>query len=150
MTIAYFLLLDRRMRRILRALQNDPGRTAMLATIVFAALAAAQGAPHAVPADSAMVDAAYSELAAGETARAITSLERELAREPRNPALLINLGAAYAREGRYEDARRAYQAAADSRERYSLQLADGSWEDSRTIARAALTALNRGPAVAVN
>ena len=63
------------------------------------------------------------------------------ASDPDDPALLINLGAAYARKGDAARAAGAFQAAIDSDTRYDLELADGTWVDSRQAARRALETL---------
>src|SRR5690606_1667085 len=97
----------------------------------------------------AQADAAYAQLSAGETDAAIARLEAELARNPGQAALLINLGTAYARAGRADDARDAYRAAIAVRERVELELADGSWQDSREAARIALDKLEQRTAFAV-
>jgi len=113
--------------------------------IIAAALALAQAAQvggfDAAP--PAQADAAYEELAAGQTERAIAMLEASLKDTPGDAALLINLGTAYARGGRMEEARAAFRAAIAAEDRYRVQLADGSWEDSRKVARLALDSLDR-------
>ena len=104
----------------------------------------------APPADPvAQTDAAYAQLSAGETDAAIARLEAELERNPGQAALLINLGTAYSRAGRTDDARAAYRAAIAARDRVELELADGSWEDSRDTARIALNQLEQRSAFAV-
>lgn len=103
----------------------------------------AQSAP--LP-DSAAIDesnAAYEQLSAGQTEEAILRLEAALVENPGDPALLINLGTAYTRTGRIEDARDAFRAAVAAEDRYQLQLADGSWADSRKVARLALESVDR-------
>ena len=81
--------------------------------------------------------------AAGRTENATARLEASLAETPGDPALLINLGTAYARAGRMDEARDAFRAAIAAEDRYRVQLADGSWEDSRKVARLALDSLDR-------
>ena len=88
-------------------------------------------------------DAAYEQMAAGETEDAIAHLEAALERNPDDPSLLINLGTAYFRANRLEESREAFRRAAASDQRYSVELADGSWEDSRKVARLALDSLDR-------
>ncbi|MYL97659.1 hypothetical protein GR702_07705 [Novosphingobium sp. FGD1] len=88
------------------------------------------------PADGA--DVAYRELAAGQSHEVVRKLEGAGAGDIQDPAVLINLGAAYARAGMTDKALAAYRAAIASPERYDLELADGSWVDSRTAARMAL------------
>ncbi len=104
-------------------------------------------APQADPVERS--DAAFDQLAAGETDAAIARLEAQLARQPGQPALLINLGTAYSRAGRIEDAREAYRRAIAARERVELELADGSWADSREAARTALNGLEQRTSFAV-
>ena len=114
--------------------------------IVMSVLFTAQTAPLIGTAPRPAVaetDAAYRQMAAGETEEAIAHLERELERRPGDPSLLINLGTAYFRANRLEDARAAFRQAAVSEERYRVELADGSWEDSRKVARLALDSLDR-------
>ena len=57
------------------------------------------------------------------------------------PVQLINLGSAYAQVGDTEKAAQYYGEAAASERRYQLELADGSWVDSRRAARTALLRL---------
>lgn len=111
--------------------------------MIVSALFLAQSVPFAAEKEPAPVDTAYEELAAGRTEGAIASLEASLRETPGDPALLINLGTAYARAGRMEEARDAFRAAIAAEDRYRVQLADGSWEDSRKIARMALDSLDR-------
>lgn len=119
------------------------GRIAVALEMIVSALFLAQGVPFAAVEERAPADVAYEELAAGRTEGAIASLEASLKETPGDPALLINLGTAYARAGRMEEARDAFRAAIAAEDRYRVQLADGSWEDSRRIARLALDSLDR-------
>jgi cytochrome c-type biogenesis protein CcmH/NrfG len=113
--------------------------------IIVAAVVLAQSGPatatQGISDDGA--DTAYEDLAAGRTEGAIARLEASLEETPGDPALLINLGTAYAREGRMDEARDAFLAAISAEDRYRVQLADGSWEDSRKVARLALDSLDR-------
>jgi predicted Zn-dependent protease len=115
--------------------------------VIFATIAStlllAQGVPFPAERQAGPADAAYEELAAGQTENAITSLEASLRETPGDPALLINLGTAYARAGRMNEARAAFREAIASEDRYRVELADGSWEDSRKVARLALESLDR-------
>jgi len=86
------------------------------------------------------VEVAYGALAEGRNHEAIASLTSAREASPSDPAALINLGTAYARVGKAEKARECFEAAARG-ERFMLQLADGSWVDSRRAARMALAAL---------
>ena len=116
----------------------------MAVAIILSAVLATQSAQLAnIPDGTDQADAAYEQLAAGETESAIAHLEQALAKTPGDPALLINLGTAYARAGRLEEARDAFRAAIASEDRYRVELADGTWEDSRRVARLALDSLDR-------
>ncbi len=86
-------------------------------------------------------NAAFEEISAGENREAIAMLEMALTDNPDDPALLINLGSAYAELGEYDQAAQYYRAAAKSGVRYRLELADGEWVDSRRAARVALLRL---------
>ena len=123
----------------------------MPATLVLAALAAAAqltSTPGAEPTTIEQREVAYEAIAAGRADDAIRTIEARLVADPDDPALLINLGAAYARRGDSERAARAFQAAIDSDTRYELELADGSWTDSRHAARRALETLQRSAQLA--
>ncbi len=116
----------------------------MIASVILAALLAAQPETSLPGPDLEMIEhkqVSYDALINGETQRAIAALEARLLDEPADPALLINLGAAYAQAGRTERAAAAYRAAIDSPTRYQLELADGRWLDSRRVARMALDRL---------
>ncbi|EHJ61867.1 TPR repeat-containing protein [Novosphingobium pentaromativorans US6-1] len=95
------------------------------------------------------VDVAYEELAAGKNEEAIAKLQRMGAAQSNDPAALINLGSAYARVGMAQQAMVSYKAAAASPERYDLELADGSWMDSRWAARTAMKGIATGQTLAV-
>ena len=123
----------------------------MAATLVLAALAAAAqltSTPGAEPTTIEQREVAYAEIAAGRADDAIRVIEARLVADPDDPALLINLGAAYARRGDAERAASAFQAAIDSDTRYELELADGSWSDSRHAARRALETLQHSAQLA--
>jgi len=124
----------------------------MTATIVLAAMLAAQSVTVSPLLDSDTIeqkDASFEDIAAGNAQRAIVQLQARLDQEPGDPALLINLGAAYQQSGDLERAAAAYRAAVDSRTRYKLELADGSWVDSRRAARRALSDLEAAGTVAM-
>lgn len=115
----------------------------MFALATLAALAVAQAAPApAFESDTtATGDIAHESIAAGNMAEAIARLESARAENPGDPALLINLGAAYAASGDYARAEECYRQAIASNDRYDLELADGRWVDSRRAARLALVSL---------
>ena len=122
----------------------------MSLTLVISLLMAVQSAPLAAEEQDSLAqsEAAYEELSAGQTDEAIHRLEAALKDNHSDPALLINLGTAYTRAGRYDEARDAFRAAIASEDRYQLQLADGTWEDSRKAARIALNSLDETRAFA--
>jgi cytochrome c-type biogenesis protein CcmH/NrfG len=114
----------------------------MIAIFATAGLFLAQ-AGTSLPIDDQVeqTDAAYEQLANGQAQAAIVRLEAALLENPGDPALLINLGSAYIGIGDLERAATSYRAAANSEDRYRLELADGQWVDSRTAARRALQTL---------
>ena len=85
-----------------------------------------------------------AELKAGENRAAVDKLTGDSGLDARDPSRLINLGTAYARLGRTAEAAAAYDNAIGSPIRYDLELADGSYVDSRWAARTALANLNQG------
>lgn len=95
-----------------------------------------------------VTDVAYHELAAGQPQAAISKLEAGGAAQSSDPAALINLGAAYAKAGMIDKALAAYRAAVASPDRYDLELADGTWVDSRIAARDALKRIQSSRTVA--
>ncbi|MCT2400262.1 hypothetical protein [Novosphingobium mangrovi (ex Huang et al. 2023)] len=86
-------------------------------------------------------DVAYEELATGRADAALRKLEASDAAKSQDPATLINLGTAYAGAGQADKAIASYRAAIASSDRYDLELADGTWMDSRVAARTALKRL---------
>ena len=94
-------------------------------------------------------EVAYEALAAGNVSQAVRDLEALRVQMPDDPALLINLGSAYAAMGDHARAEDCYRAAIASDTRYELELADGSWADSRRAAQRALHDL-QGEALALN
>ncbi len=103
---------------------------------VFAAVLLAQGAA------AAPVDVAYEALAVGDDRAAVMQLEASA--PAGDPAVLINLGVAYARQGDRSRARDLFERAIAASERYDLETASGAWVDSRALAFKALAALERG------
>lgn len=120
----------------------------MTITLALSALiAAAQAVTVAPTADGAAIqerEVAFQELTDGRLAQAIAALEASRAANPDDPATLINLAAAYARQGDAARAAEALRTAMSSDTRYRLELADGTWADSRTVARRALARLGEG------
>lgn len=120
----------------------------MSVTALFAGLLLAQAAPLAlVQNEPASVDVAYEEMAQGRNEAAIARIlaNRDLADDP---AALIQLGTASARMGDAAKAQDYYRAAMTNRNVVYLELADGSWMDSRRAAKAAMDGLARGQALA--
>lgn len=118
----------------------------MLLDVVMGVLMVSQGSAMAMVEEIRRADqreVAYEELSQGDAQAAATALEALRADNPNDPALLINLGAAYQTLGDLARAEAAYRAAAGSEIRYQMELADGSWVDSRRAARSALRALEQ-------
>jgi hypothetical protein len=122
----------------------------MPATFVLAGLLFAQAAPaitvEAVPGES---DVGYRELMTQRPADAITRIVANRALEMDDPAAQINLGTAKARLGDHTAAIDHYRVAIASRQRYDLELADGTWMDSRAAGRLAVRMLAKGDALAL-
>lgn len=89
-------------------------------------------------------DVAYEELVAGRNQAAIASITANPNLDADNPARLINLGVAYARDGDMERARQMFSAVAESREVVELETVDGAWVDARELASRALAMLDAG------
>jgi tetratricopeptide (TPR) repeat protein len=146
MTLASFLLRAASFRQKLLS-ETDLRESRMtLIAIALAAAAASQPVPAPVVA-AGMTDVAYTELTTGNADAAVRKLEGS-ASAVNDPAVLINLGTAYAQQGATDKALAAFRAAIASRDRYDLELADGSWMDSREAARVALGNLQRATAQA--
>lgn len=94
-------------------------------------------------------DVAYEELQAGKNEEALNKLRTSEATQAGDPAALINMGTAYHRVGMTPQAIASYRAAIKSSQRYELELADGSWMDSRWAARKAMQNLRRTNAQAM-
>ncbi|WP_275226233.1 hypothetical protein [Novosphingobium album (ex Liu et al. 2023)] len=128
-------------------MEVDIGRTIMSATALIASALIAQSA-FSMAMDTPVEqknDIATVELQAGQPTEAIRKLEVAASDDP---ATLINLGTAYARTGMTDKAIAAYRAAVATDVRYDLQLADGTWMDSRRAARNALQDLLRANTIA--
>ncbi len=113
----------------------------MIAILAAGMFLAQAGTATQIDNSVVQTDAAYEQLANGEARAAIVRLEAALQENARDPALLINLGSAYTEIGDLERAATSYRAAAESSDRYWLELADGQWVDSRSAARRALQTL---------
>lgn len=90
------------------------------------------------------VDVASEELMAQHNEAAIERIEANERLDRDDPARLINLGIAHAREGRVREARRMFREVAGNDTALRLELAGGEWIDSRDLARRALRMLDRG------
>lgn len=95
-------------------------------------------------APAAAVDVAFTDLAAGRNQAAIVRIEANPDLAENDPARLINLGVAHAREGRTSEARAMFRAAMRARDSVQLETATGAWVDSRDLARTALAMLDQG------
>lgn len=82
-------------------------------------------------------------LVSGQPAEAIAMLEREHELTPYDPAILINLGVAYAQAGDEAKAHDAFIDAARASQSVQVVTADGTQTDSRTLARRGLRLLER-------
>lgn len=82
---------------------------------------------------------AYDALMAGDNQAAVEKLESG---KLKDPAVMINLGQAYARTGRTGDAAKMFTAAMNSNRSFDLVLADGQVINSRKAAAIALNDLN--------
>lgn len=117
----------------------------MIATMIFAA--ALSASPAASTADgiaqAQSSGTVYGELAQSQTEATISRILASDQFDSKDPATLINLGAAYAKIGQKDRALAMYRAAIASPDRYDLQLADGRWMDSRAAARLAAAPLEK-------
>lgn len=125
--------------------------TVMSATLILATLVAASPITS-TPGPEIQIEerreVAFDQLSSGDAKGAAASLENSLRQDPRDPATLINLGTAYAQLGDNRRAGEAFRAALTSNTRYQLELADGTWADSRSTARRALANLPQSYALA--
>jgi hypothetical protein len=118
---------------------------------IVAGLLLAQGTPTIVAEapQAEEPEVGYRALLQGQPAEAIAQIRANWQLASSDPAALINLGTAHARMGDRARAEGYYLTAIGSRERYDLQLADGSWMDSRAAARTAIARLGRAEMLAV-
>lgn len=108
----------------------------MAAATVLAVLMMAQGPVQA--------DVGFEELVDGRNQAAIEAIQANEALEEADPGRLINLGIAYARQGREAEALAMFRAAERSKIRYDVETAEGRWVDSRYLARKAQAMLKKG------
>lgn len=97
----------------------------------------------ALSASPATNDVAYEILAGGRNSAAISAIEAR-PEATGDPAPLLNLGIAYARQGDDAKARALFELAYRARDRVELETATGEWIDSRTLAKQALAMLDGG------
>ncbi len=118
--------------------------TSLLAVLLATQTAADSGQSNvAVQADQSP-DIASEAITAGRGDEVIPSLERARAKHANDPAVLINLGVAYAHRGDDVKARNLFKAAMKSPTQIDLETADGDAVSSRKLARKALSMLDRG------
>jgi tetratricopeptide (TPR) repeat protein len=115
---------------------KDKRRVTMAAATVLAVLMMAQGPVQA--------DVGFEELVDGRNQAAIEAIQANEALEEADPGRLINLGIAYARQGREAEALAMFRAAERSKIRYDVETAEGRWVDSRYLARKAQAMLEKG------
>lgn len=111
---------------------------------IAASLLLAPAALGAVPAVPVAADVGFVELSAGRNEAAIARIEANPDLAENDPARLINLGIAHAREGRADAARTLFRAALRARDSVQLETATGTWIDSRDLARTAMAMLDQG------
>lgn len=123
----------------------------MPATLILAGLMFAQAAQPAITVESTpdRLEVGYRELVQQRPADAIERINANRSLESDDPAARINLGTAKARLGAKSAAADEYRAALASRQRYDLELADGTWMDSRAAARLAIRMLDKGETLAL-
>ncbi len=83
----------------------------------------------------------YEALVKGDNAQAVSQILTSAQVSRHDPAKLLNLGRAYARLGRMEEASNMFAAAMQSRETVDLVLADGRVMNSKDAARKAYAGL---------
>jgi hypothetical protein len=111
-------------------------------------LVSASGVAHAAPAIDGEVAypqkaIGYDALTAGDNERAVRDmLAGHVSRH--DPAFLLNLGQAYARNGQVSEARELFRLAAKKRDVVDLVLADGRVISSKLAARQALATVQVG------
>lgn len=83
----------------------------------------------------------YEALVRGDNERAVSQILESEQVSRHDPAKLLNLGRAYARMGRMDEASAMFAAAMQSRDNVDLVLADGRVMNSRDAARKAYASL---------
>lgn len=120
-----------------------------MSAILLAGLMFAQSSGITVEATRTLPDVGYRELVAGRPADAITQIDANAELAADDPSALINRGTALARLGNTDAARDSFMAALASRQRYDVELRDGTWLDSRAAARKAVRMLDDGAVLAL-
>lgn len=120
-----------------------------LAALALTLGASAQAEVATTPAPAAVgiawpSDLAVAPLLARRTDEAIAILEKSRLSDPEDPAVLINLGIAYAQIGKEAEARALFDAALTKRAAFDLAISSGQVTDSRQLARRAIRMLERG------
>ena len=118
--------------------------TAIALALIAATPLAGVPADHAATARLNAPELAVQPLAAGRARQALVTLQQASAANPADPAVLINLGIAYAQAGEETKARTAFEAALACDDVVELDTADGTTTDSRRLARRAIRMLERG------
>jgi tetratricopeptide (TPR) repeat protein len=85
----------------------------------------------------------YEALMRGDNERAAFQIMANEQVSSGDPAKLLNLGRAYARMGRTDEAAKMFKAVLESRDSVDLVLADGSVMNSKVAARKAYASLQR-------
>lgn len=120
----------------------------MTLTAIAIALAAsnpaADNATGQVEATAQQTDLSSALIARGESERAVRKLEEQVKANPSDPAVLINLGIAYAHSGEEAKAHAMFKAAMLSSDQIELETADGKTTDPKHLARKAISMLGRG------
>jgi len=127
---------------------------ALALTLGASAQTQAATTPAPIPGVEWPSDLAVAPLMARRADEAIAILEQSRLSDPEDPAVLINLGIAYAQTGREAEARALFNAALTKRAEFDLAISSGQVTDSRQLARRAIRMLERGefrtPAPAAN
>jgi Flp pilus assembly protein TadD len=117
---------------------------AALALSLGASAQAAAPVPATTPGIEWPSDLAVAPLMAHRTAEAIAILKQSHLSNPEDPAVMINLGIAYAQSGQEAEARALFDAALTKRAEFDLAISSGQVTDSRQLARRAIRMLERG------
>jgi tetratricopeptide (TPR) repeat protein len=117
--------------------------------LVSALIAGTMGtAVHAAPSMTGEISypkesIGYEALMRGDNERAVFQIMANEQVSSGDPAKLLNLGRAYARMGRTDEAAKMFKAVLESRDSVDLVLADGSVMNSKVAARKAYASLQR-------